>query len=873
MKRVNLCLTGCESSLSALAHRFEGYEKVELHEIRLDLIRHLDESVFDLIRRYGNRLIATCRRAKDGGRYEGPESERLEILRRCGKAGAAWIDVELDVLESDPKAVLDRGSAKLIASYHDIRVTQDLDVIISRFSKIEADLLKIAVTIHTAADLLALRRIRTCDPRPMVLIGMGEAGLWTRVRPHDFGSAWTYVASQAGPTAPGQPALDRALRLRVLESIDLEPIALIGGAQVVSSPGPDVYNTIFASKGISYQYLPLPAASPDEVFLVCQAFKIKRASVTMPLKRALLGHIRELDTWSKRVGSVNTIVDDGALHGYNTDAIAALTSLGRCAAPGGKVLVLGGGASAVTFASLAATAGYRVLVQARNPSTVLLPHNDVKLMRWGEAVESDVVVNCTPLGTDGETNAWCGPPPKQGVIDLAILKGRDTPLIASAKQNGLKAISGLDFWCCQGAAQVSILTQSTIEEYELFESLRDLGWLPQRKRRRVRSISAPGSKSLTQRYLILSAIANSPSHLVGVSEGQDSKYLGKALCELGTMCAFGAQDAMVVPLPFRRPEAPIEVGEGGTTARFISALALATGFPFAIRLRGRLTERPMDALWDALRRAGTHVRFTQDDGLLVEFYRTQYHPLVSVDMSVSSQFASALALVAPALPEGLHITLTGAMVSRAYLDMTIETLREFGVDVTVVGNTIDIRPGRPDGRCLEVEGDWSLAAFFLAASRITGRDIRITNIRKDSLQGDRIFPKLLATLDSSGDHRFDLRDVPDLLPPLVIAALFAKSPTVITGLRHARLKESDRLSVLSEELLKIGASIIEIPDGLLVEPAPLRGPARLDPRQDHRMAMAFGILSLVVRGIEVANPECVSKSYPRFWKDLEVFMG
>jgi 3-phosphoshikimate 1-carboxyvinyltransferase len=867
-----------------VARRIAATPEADLHEVRLDLLRRIGDAAFDVIRRHGPRVIATCRRKVDGGGFVGDEAERLGMLQRAGEAGAAWIDIEADVLERDPGALASRGAARGLASVHDPAGGSDLVAIARRLSSVPADAVKIAVAVASADDLRALRRLRLelRDGRPAVLLGMGDAGLWTRVRPADFGSAWTYVAAADGlATAPGQPSLERALRLRVRESPDLEPIALLGGPQVATSPGPDVYNLLFARLGLPFQYLPLPAVTGREALDACRALDVVRASVTMPLKRALGGppDVGSLDAWAAGAGSINTLAPDPVFfrRGWNTDAPAALSLLQECGALGGTVTVLGGGASGAAIAWAAASAGCRVAIAARDPASASLPEGAVvEAVPWERRAGTtpDAVVNCTPLGADGSTDPWDAPLPRRAVIDLAVLKGRDTPLVARARAAGLRVAGGLDFWCRQGATQASLLTGARIEEAAMRDALGELGWMPPVARRRppaTRQVRVPGSKSLTQRYLVLSALASSPSSLAGASEGQDSRDLSAALVELGALCARGGRGIVVAPRPFTRPAAPIAAGEGGTTARFVAALATATGFPFSLRLAGRIAERPMEALWEALRHAGTQVRVTSEagGGSIVELYRTRYSREVRVDATLSSQFASALALVAPALPDGLRLTLVGEQVSRSYLDLTLSALATFGVRARRDGDVIEVPATRFAGRDLEVEGDWSLAAMWLAASRITGRAVRVANASEESVQGDRAFPRLLAELDARGDHRFDLRDVPDLLPPLAVASLFASSPTLFCGLKHARLKESDRLAVLAGELGKVRARVVQTPDGLAVDPAPLAGPARLDPRGDHRLAMAFGVLSLAVPGVEVLDPRCVSKSYPDFWQDLE----
>jgi 3-phosphoshikimate 1-carboxyvinyltransferase len=193
------------------------------------------------------------------------------------------------------------------------------------------------------------------------------------------------------------------------------------------------------------------------------------------------------------------------------------------------------------------------------------------------------------------------------------------------------------------------------------------------------------------------------------------------------------------------------------------------------------------------------------------------------------------------------------------------------VPVLTHDNGYRVGPGRPRGIRCEIEGDASLAAFWQTAGYITTRKVDVTNLKPASIQRDRVFPELLDALDSRGIAEFDLRDTPDLLPPLVVAALFAGRPVRIGGVAHARDKESDRLSVLAREFGRIGARIQVTDDGVFVEPSPLAGGVDLDPHNDHRMAMAFAIAGLRVPGTGILDPGCVSKSYPGFFADLEAF--
>ena len=249
---------------------------------------------------------------------------------------------------------------------------------------------------------------------------------------------------------------------------------------------------------------------------------------------------------------------------------------------------------------------------------------------------------------------------------------------------------------------------------------------------------------------------------------------------------------------------------------------------------------------------------------------------VDLDVSQSSQFASGLLLVAPRLPRGLVVRLSGERVSVPYLDMTTKMMERAGVPAEWESSTrISVPPGRYDTRNIVVEPDWSTAAFLLGAGVISGQEVDLPGLSKpgESLQGDAAFMDHLRVLRQPVRARIDLRDTPDLIAPLAAVALFAADPTEIRGVAHARVKECDRLAVLANELTKVGARIQEHTDGLTIHPldSPTSERVELNPSNDHRMAMAFALVGLRVPGIVVRNPECVSKSFPRFWEELERF--
>jgi len=259
------------------------------------------------------------------------------------------------------------------------------------------------------------------------------------------------------------------------------------------------------------------------------------------------------------------------------------------------------------------------------------------------------------------------------------------------------------------------------------------------------------------------------------------------------------------------------------------------------------------------------------DGSAAALGRRDAPPEVPFTARHSSQELSALLLMGAALPGGVRVHVDGDLPSRPYVDLTVAVLDAFGVAVSEHAGEFRVAPGGPRATEYAVEGDWSSASYPLAAGWLTGREVEVTNAVATSVQGDRVFPELLARIAAPGPREINLKDAPDLAPTVTACALFADGETAITGAAHLRVKESDRIAVLVRELARLGADLEEREDGLVVRPAPLAGPAALDPTADHRMAMAFGLVGLRVPGVEITDPGCVSKSYPDFWAMLEAF--
>jgi len=333
------------------------------------------------------------------------------------------------------------------------------------------------------------------------------------------------------------------------------------------------------------------------------------------------------------------------------------------------------------------------------------------------------------------------------------------------------------------------------------------------------------------------------------------------------------------PTRLRAPDRPLQVGNAGTAARFLTGLAPLVRGSYVVDGDEAMRRRPMAGLLKALADLGVVVEQLGKRGCPpVRLRATQRFapdgppPRVRLEAGGSSQELSALLLLGAAMPAGLHVYVDGQLPSMPYVGLTCELLSDFHIDVQQPsGQCFHVGPGRPWRKEYTVEGDWSSASYPLAVGWLTGDAVQVTNVRRDSKQGDRIFPQLLAQLQQLGPRTMSLGQQPDLVPTIVACSLFAQGQTAITDVAHLRIKESDRICGLVGELSKLGADINEQPDGIRLRSRVLSGPAVLDPAHDHRLAMAFGLVSLRVSGIRVLDPDCVSKSYPGYWSMLEQF--
>jgi 3-phosphoshikimate 1-carboxyvinyltransferase len=405
------------------------------------------------------------------------------------------------------------------------------------------------------------------------------------------------------------------------------------------------------------------------------------------------------------------------------------------------------------------------------------------------------------------------------------------------------------------------------------------------------TVTMPGSKSYTQRALVLAALAEGKSVLRNPLVAEDTSHLLAALRLLGANILSRNGDILVTGTGGRlaNPGREIYLGNNGTAMRILTGLVSIGWGTFTLTGDQRLRERPIEPLLAALRSLGIDARSLGREGYPPVVIRTSglQGGKVTLRDIFSSQYISALLLCAPYGAGDTLIELEGRVPSLPYVDMTIEAMTKFGVDVQRdTAHCYLVKSGqRYRGIRYRIEGDASSASYFFLAAAICQGKVSVENINPRSLQGDIGFLSLLETLGCSviweknrvelaarelhgGDRVFDLGDMPDMVPTLAVLAALRPGRTVIENVAHLRLKESDRLSALATELGKTGIPVEERKDGLIITGGQPHG-AEIETYNDHRIAMSFAILGLAVPGMSIRNPACVSKSFPGFWGELE----
>lgn len=410
-------------------------------------------------------------------------------------------------------------------------------------------------------------------------------------------------------------------------------------------------------------------------------------------------------------------------------------------------------------------------------------------------------------------------------------------------------------------------------------------------------INLPGSKSLSNRALLLAALADGTTTVTNLLDSDDIRHMLNALKALGVQYQLSADKTECTVQGVGgafdwQNGLSLFLGNAGTAMRPLAAALCLKGQSEAeVILTGepRMKERPIKHLVDALRQVGADIRYLENEGYPPIAIRN--HGLtggkVQIDGSISSQFLTALLMSAPLANGDMEIEIIGDLVSKPYIDITLAMMKDFGVTVShqnyqtfsVKGNQRYLSPQK-----YLVEGDASSASYFLAAGAIKG-NVKVTGIGKNSIQGDRLFADVLEKMGAKitwgedfiqaeqGDLQgvdMDMNHIPDAAMTIATTALFAKGETVIRNIYNWRVKETDRLTAMATELRKVGAEVEEGEDFIRIQPLALDKfqHAEIATYNDHRMAMCFSLIALSNKPVTILDPKCTAKTFPTYFEEL-----
>lgn len=403
-------------------------------------------------------------------------------------------------------------------------------------------------------------------------------------------------------------------------------------------------------------------------------------------------------------------------------------------------------------------------------------------------------------------------------------------------------------------------------------------------------IRPPGSKSLTNRALIIAALAEGASRLTGVLESVDTQVMIESISRLG-MKALADSATQTINLTGCGGRIPVSKAElwcenSGTSIRFLTAMCATGQGTYRLDGNERMRERPIAPLIDALRAAGIDAACDLNNGcppVTISSTGLQAKTL-SVRGDLSSQYLSGLLMAAPAARQDLTIQVEGELVSRPYVDMTITQMWDFGAVISEPApNQFHIQATPYRGREYDIEPDASAASYFFAVAAVSQGEVTVEGLHRHALQGDVGFVDALVRMGCEAEWHansitlrgrplrgieIDMNAISDTAQTLACVAPFAEGPTRIRRVAHMRLKETDRVAAVVTELRRAGVRVEEHADGMTIHPGPVH-PAEIQTYDDHRMAMSFALLGLRVPGIRIADPGCTSKTYPRFFDDLE----
>ena len=401
------------------------------------------------------------------------------------------------------------------------------------------------------------------------------------------------------------------------------------------------------------------------------------------------------------------------------------------------------------------------------------------------------------------------------------------------------------------------------------------------------TVTAPPSKSYSVRALLVAAMSEGPTTITNCLDADDTRYALDALRAIGFDVAGSFKDGVRIGdrKSMSANEVPIFVGNAGTAMRFLTGWLAFTPGRFLLQGEKRMHERPIGDLVDVLMQIGAEVEYVAREGyppLRIRGKKMRGGFDVTISAETSSQFASALMLGGATLPDGITLRIS-SIASAPYIDITADVLTAFGANIKRNGDTVRVRAAKLRRDEYRVEGDYSSASYWFGAAAATGGTIHVRGLAHPTAQGDARFLDILSAMGCDvlvddvitviGSElcggTFDCNATPDLVPTLAAIAPLATSAVEIVNVANLRVKESDRLSTVAQELQRLGARVEERAESLRIEPGWSSEPAVIDTHNDHRIAMAFAIAGLARGNVTIANEQVVSKSYPRFWKTLD----
>ncbi|HEX8617179.1 MAG TPA: 3-phosphoshikimate 1-carboxyvinyltransferase [Thermoanaerobaculia bacterium] len=403
------------------------------------------------------------------------------------------------------------------------------------------------------------------------------------------------------------------------------------------------------------------------------------------------------------------------------------------------------------------------------------------------------------------------------------------------------------------------------------------------------TVTAPASKSYSVRALLLAAMSEGTTTVTNCLDADDTRYALEALRTLGFEISGSFQRELSIGArkTMSANEVPIFVGNAGTAMRFFTGWLAFTPGRFLLRGEERMHDRPIGDLVEVLQQIDAEVEYVEKEGyppLRIRGKKMRGGFDVTISAETSSQFVSALMLGGATLRDGITLRIS-TLASGPYIDITSDILTTFGANVTRDGDVINVRSGRLSRAEYRVEGDYSSASYWFAAAAATRGTMRVRGLSVPTAQGDAGFLDILSAMGCSVDVKndeltvtgpetlrggtFDCNETPDVVPTLAAIAPLASSPVEIVNVANLRVKESDRLATVTSELRRLGATVEERPDSLLIQPGWGDEPVTVETHNDHRIAMAFAIAGLARGNVTIAKEQVVTKSYPRFWRTLD----